>query len=139
MRASHPVDHHLGARVRLARAERGISQTALGESIGVTFQQIQKYERGTNRISASKLLGIAKALDKDISYFFNDVEEGVVARDQVDAPQVVPTRYDLKLMTLLSKIDDNNLKRRLFLLMEAIVMNKVDGAAAAVDKNAALD
>src|ERR1700737_1941260 len=49
VRASHPVDHHLGARVRLARAERGISQTALGESIGVTFQQIQKYERGTNR------------------------------------------------------------------------------------------
>ena len=138
MRASHPVDHHLGARVRLARAERGISQTALGESIGVTFQQIQKYERGTNRISASKLLGIAKALDKDISFFFNDVEEGVVARDQAETTVAAPTRYDLKLMTLLSKIDDNNLKRRLYLLMEAIVLNKVDASAGA-DKNATID
>jgi transcriptional regulator with XRE-family HTH domain len=138
VRESHPVDHHLGARVRLARAERGISQTALGESIGVTFQQIQKSERGTNRISASKLLRIAKALEKDISFFFNDVEEGVIAREHLDTPPIVPTRYDLKLMTLLSKIEDNNLKRRLYLLMEAIVMNKVEGAAAA-EKSPALD
>jgi len=136
VRASHPVDNHLGARVRLARAERGISQTTLGESIGVTFQQIQKYERGTNRISASKLLRIAKALDKDISYFFNDVEEGVIPREQTE-PQVAPTRYDLKLMALLSKINDNNLKRRLYLLMEAIVMNKIDGNSS--EKSAAVE
>ena len=136
VRESHPVDYHLGARVRLARAERGISQTALGESIGVTFQQIKKYERGTNRISASKLLRIAKALDKDISFFFNDVEEGVVPRDHEEAASA-PTRYDLKLMGLLSKIEDNNLKRRLYLLMEAIVMNK--GEVAINEKRPALD
>ncbi|WP_297511045.1 helix-turn-helix transcriptional regulator [uncultured Caulobacter sp.] len=71
----HPVDLHVGARVRLARGIRGHSQAALGEAIGVSFQQIQKYERGANRLSASTLFGLAVFLELRIEWFF----EGLVA------------------------------------------------------------
>jgi transcriptional regulator with XRE-family HTH domain len=64
------VDVHVGARVRAERVRRGLSQTELGQAIGVTFQQIQKYERGANRISASMLVRIARAVDVAIEDFF---------------------------------------------------------------------
>jgi transcriptional regulator with XRE-family HTH domain len=72
----HPVDHNVGHRVRLRRTELGISQGALGEKLGITFQQIQKYERGANRISASMLYEIAKALDTSITFFFDGLPDG---------------------------------------------------------------
>jgi len=69
----HPVDVHVGYRLRTRRAELGISQSALSEKTGVTYQQIQKYERGTNRISASMLFEFAGALSVSIGYFFKDL------------------------------------------------------------------
>lgn len=72
-----PVDIHVGARVKLRRTLVGLSQMELGGAIGLTFQQIQKYERGTNRISASMLHRIAEALDVPVSFFFDDMAEGV--------------------------------------------------------------
>jgi transcriptional regulator with XRE-family HTH domain len=70
----HPVDVHVGNRVRLRRMMMGISQEKLAELAGqITFQQIQKYEKGTNRISASRLVAIADALDCQVTYFFEDL------------------------------------------------------------------
>ena len=66
----HDVDVHVGSRVRLRRAALGLSQDQLGVAIGLSFQQVQKYERGTNRIGASRLYEVSKALQTPISYFF---------------------------------------------------------------------
>jgi len=77
--APNPVDVHVGARMRLRRTLLGISQEKLGEAIGLTFQQIQKYERGTNRISASRLFDLARVLDVPISFFFDDMPDAAAA------------------------------------------------------------
>ena len=67
-----PIDRHVGTRIRGRRVGLRISQTKLGHSIGVTFQQIQKYESGTNRVGASNLFKIAKALEVEVSFFFEE-------------------------------------------------------------------
>ena len=67
-----PIDVHVGSKVRARRLLMGLSQDALAKLIGLTFQQVQKYERGTNRISVSRLIGIAKALQVPVNYFFGD-------------------------------------------------------------------
>jgi transcriptional regulator with XRE-family HTH domain len=68
----NPIDVHVGSRVRLRRMMLGMSQEKLGESLGITFQQIQKYEKGTNRIGASRLQHIARVLTVPVSFFFED-------------------------------------------------------------------
>src|SRR5215471_81556 len=73
MARSHPVDVHVGARMRQRRTLLGMSQEKLGTAVGLTFQQIQKYERGSNRIGASRLFEFAKVLDVPVSYFFNEM------------------------------------------------------------------
>lgn len=73
--APNPVDVHVGRRVRLRRRELGASQAWLADRLGLTFQQIQKYERGANRISASKLYAIAKLLEVPITYFFEGLDD----------------------------------------------------------------
>jgi len=74
---SNPVDVHVGHRLRLRRALMGISQEKLGEAVGLTFQQIQKYERGTNRIGASRLYQFSCILDISVSFFFDDMPESL--------------------------------------------------------------
>lgn len=74
----NPVDVHVGSRVRLRRTMEKMSQEKLGEALGVTFQQIQKYEKGTNRIGASRMQQIAETLNVPISFFFEDVPGAVV-------------------------------------------------------------
>src|SRR5437763_13844160 len=69
-RSPNPVDRHVGLRIRLRRKELGISQENLAEAIGLTFQQVQKYERAANRVSASKLWEMARTLKTSIAYFF---------------------------------------------------------------------
>ena len=69
----HPVDVHVGGRVRMRRTLLGMSQTDLGKALGVTFQQIQKNERGFNRIGASRLYQLSHILDVPLSYFFDDM------------------------------------------------------------------
>ena len=73
--AYNPIDVHVGARLRAHRTLLGLSQTALGDAMGVTFQQLQKYEAGSNRISASRLYDVSKLLDIDISYFFDEMDQ----------------------------------------------------------------
>jgi len=68
----NPIDIHVGSRVRLRRNMLGMSQEKLGESLGITFQQIQKYEKGTNRVGASRLQAISTILSVPVSFFFDD-------------------------------------------------------------------
>ena len=75
-RAPHPVDLHVGMRIRAKRKMRQLSQTDLAHALGLTFQQVQKYERGSNRVSASMLLKTARYLETPIAWFFEDVAGG---------------------------------------------------------------
>src|SRR6478752_4056488 len=68
----NPIDIHVGSRIRLRRTMLGMSQEKLGESLGITFQQIQKYEKGTNRVGASRLQNISSILNVPVSFFFED-------------------------------------------------------------------
>lgn len=72
-----PIDVHVGGRVRLRRTLMGMSQERLGEALGLTFQQVQKYERGVNCIGASRLFDLARVLDVPIGFFFDDMPDGV--------------------------------------------------------------
>jgi transcriptional regulator with XRE-family HTH domain len=97
----HPIDIAVGRRLRLARKARGLSQGALGQGIGLTsFQQVQKYERGLNRISASKLAEAAIFLDVPIAYFFVDVDGLLISQTATD-PVVVELASDPRAMALL--------------------------------------
>jgi transcriptional regulator with XRE-family HTH domain len=71
-KSPNPIDIHVGSRVRLRRMMLGMSQEKLGEHLGITFQQIQKYEKGTNRIGASRVQAIARVLSVPVSFFFED-------------------------------------------------------------------
>jgi len=75
----NPVDVHVGARVRLRRTLLGMSQEKLGEALGLTFQQVQKYERGANRVSASRLHDLSNVLDVPVSFFFDGMPDEVKA------------------------------------------------------------
>jgi transcriptional regulator with XRE-family HTH domain len=70
-----PIDVHVGSRIRLRRTLMGMSQERLGEALGLTFQQVQKYERGANRVGASRLFDLSRVLDVPISFFFDDMPE----------------------------------------------------------------
>ncbi|MGN6424388.1 MAG: helix-turn-helix domain-containing protein [Asticcacaulis sp.] len=85
--APNPVDVHVGARVRLRRKFLGLSQQGLADEIELTFQQVQKYERGSNRISASKLFAIAKVLRAPISYFYDGLGEAVAGFSESESEQ----------------------------------------------------
>ncbi len=74
------VDAHVGRRVRLRRTLLGMSQTALGQGVGLTFQQIQKYERGSNRIGSGRLYQFAEVLDVPVPFFFDDMTPDVAGR-----------------------------------------------------------
>ncbi|MDA8230822.1 MAG: helix-turn-helix domain-containing protein [Magnetospirillum sp.] len=71
----NPIDIHVGGRVRLRRTLLGMSQERLGEALGLTFQQVQKYERGANRIGASRLYDLSRVLDVPVSFFFDDMSD----------------------------------------------------------------
>ena len=75
----NPIDVHVGGRVRLRRTLLGMSQEKLGEALGLTFQQVQKYERGANRVGASRLFDLSLVLDVPVSFFVDDMSEEVEA------------------------------------------------------------
>jgi len=74
-----PIDVHVGSRIRLRRTLLGMSQERLGEALGLTFQQVQKYERGVNRVGASRLFDLSRVLDVPISFFFDDMPESLTS------------------------------------------------------------
>ena len=96
-KAPNQTDVVVGTRVRVRRKALGLSQGKLGEELGITFQQVQKYEKGTNRIGASRLLAIAGALGVPVSYFFPDPESGdaAVAPDELNELLGAPGAVEL--------------------------------------------
>jgi transcriptional regulator with XRE-family HTH domain len=124
----NPIDIHVGSRVRLRRNMLGFSQEKLGEAIGLTFQQVQKYERGANRIGASRLHDLSRVLDVPVSFFFDDMDPvrapaiggfGEPAADSFDADPL-RKRETIELVNAYYKIDDTVVRRRLFDLAKAL-------------------
>ncbi|MBL1436279.1 MAG: helix-turn-helix transcriptional regulator [Rhodobacteraceae bacterium] len=123
----HPVDVHVGKRVRHRRWMVGMTQQQLGEAVGIKFQQIQKYETGMNRVSASRLWDIAKAMDVDVRFFFEGIEEGVTDMAPEDAKTESPKmqgdlladKEALELVRSYYSIPENQ-RRRLFDLARAL-------------------
>jgi transcriptional regulator with XRE-family HTH domain len=129
----NPIDVHVGARVRLRRTLMGMSQEKLGEAIGLTFQQVQKYERGANRVGASRLFDLSRVLDVPVSFFFDDMPDGVskqsprlivagLAEEPMDAPGADPMtkRETLELVRAYYRISDPQVRRRIFDLAKAL-------------------
>mgnify|MGYP000002679140 FL=1 len=128
-----PVDVHVGARLRQRRTLLGMSQEKLGEAVGLTFQQIQKYERGANRIGASRLYQLSNVLDVSVSYFFEEMP-GEVQRtrgdyaasnraddiETVQAGDPMARRETLELVRAYYRIEDPKVRKRVFELTKSI-------------------
>ena len=141
-RRPNPIDVHVGNRVRLQRMLIGISQEKLGERLGLTFQQVQKYEKGINRIGASRLFEFSKVLDVPVSYFFEEMPANVLVgrvgggrgRKSLAEPaspfeeekDPMIKRETLELVRAYYKITDGRVRKRLFETVKAV------GAAAHV-------
>lgn len=126
--APHPVDVHVGERLRRLRLQSGLSQTALAQSAGVTFQQIQKYERGTNRISASKLMEFAQMLNTPVSSFFAGYDDAPEAPPvkQAEPHPFLATAEGNELARLFSKIPDQNRRRHVLALIHNLATEDAD-------------
>src|SRR6056297_3651633 len=114
----HPVDVHVGKRIRHRRWLVGMTQQQLAEAVGIKFQQIQKYETGANRVSASRLWDIAEALDVDVSFFFEGLEHGGDAKRPTNGAASAPAdllgdKEALDLIRSYYAIPENQ-RRRLF-------------------------
>lgn len=124
----NPIDVHVGSRVRLRRNMLGISQEKLGESLGITFQQIQKYEKGANRVGASRLQAIATVLNVPVSFFFEDApgENGAVIRglaEENSTAYVVDflnSAEGLQLNRAFVKIADPKIRRKIIDLVKSL-------------------
>ncbi len=127
----NPIDIHVGSRLRLRRTLLGMSQENLGEALGVAFQQVQKYERGTTRISPSRLYDLSRVLDVPIGFFFDDMSEETVARSPARMrgapkeavelkPHPLAKRKTLELVRAYHKIDDSDIRKRLVEMTKAL-------------------
>ena len=122
------VDVHVGARMRLRRTLLGMSQSVLGEAIGLTFQQVQKYERGANRVGASRLFDLSHVLDVPVSFFFDDMNEATLKASPVfvikgEAPAAHSQSFDkdpmarretLELVRAYFSISDERVRRTVY-------------------------
>jgi len=130
----NPIDVHVGHRIRQRRALLGMSQEKVAEALGLTFQQVQKYERGTNRVGSSRLFDLTRILGVPISYFFEEMEAGVAAKspsrlmgvpvskmqEHFAKPDPLAKRETLELMRAYYRIADPGVRRRMFNLIKAL-------------------
>lgn len=127
----HPVDIHVGSRVRMRRTLLGMSQEKLGDALGLTFQQVQKYERGANRVGASRLYQISRILDVPVSFFFDEMAAESAAasapRPGGLAEDAAPSSFDpmakretLELVRAYYRIADPRVRKRIFELTKAV-------------------
>jgi transcriptional regulator with XRE-family HTH domain len=124
----NPIDKHVGSRVRMRRMMLGMSQEKLGDALGLTFQQVQKYEKGTNRIGASRLQQISNALQVPVSFFFEGAPHlpGHHSGEMSEAPSpayvsdFLATSDGLSLTKAFMKIKSGKLRRRIVDLVEQI-------------------
>ena len=137
----NPIDVRVGARLRLRRNMLGLSQKKLGEAIGLTFQQVQKYERGANRIGASRLYELSRVLDVPVSFFFDDTDPvrapamGGFAEPPVEAFESDPLhkRETVELVRAYLSIEDATVRRRLLDLVKALTSEKDHGQRMKAD------
>jgi transcriptional regulator with XRE-family HTH domain len=129
-----PIDVHVGSRIRLRRTLMGMSQERLGESLGLTFQQVQKYERGVNRVGASRLYDLSRVLDVPISFFFDDMPDprangiqvgvaGFAERPEgfgAPADDPLSKRETLELVRAYYRITDPAVRKRVFDLIKSM-------------------
>ena len=133
-RAPHPMDIHVGSRVRLRRMMQGISQDKLGEELDLTFQQVQKYEKGVNRIGAARLYEIARILEVPVQFFYDDFGDGpetmigfaetsagrTEGEDKSDFFQALSTPEGMQLCRAFVAIKDYQVRRRVLDLVKAL-------------------
>ena len=127
-----PIDRYVGSRVRVRRLGLGMSQTRLGQAIGVTFQQVQKYENGANRVGASNLYKMAKAMGVDVGFFYDGMPQAAVkgkgkgirgrrARPAVEiSGDPTRSREIITLMHNYARIDRLRLRKRVFELVKSL-------------------
>ena len=130
-KSPNPTDRHVGSRVRMRRMMLNMSQEKLGDALGLTFQQVQKYEKATNRIGASRLHHLAEILQVPISFFFEGAPKlpgRSAARGEVPSPAYVSdflaTSDGLALTKAFVQIKDSKLRRRIVDLVQAIVADR---------------
>ena len=125
----NPIDIHVGSRIRLRRTMLGMSQEKLGESLGITFQQIQKYEKGTNRVGASRLQNISSILNVPVSFFFEDAPGESSSSGSSGLAEASSSNYvvdflssseGLQLNRAFVKIGDPRVRRKLVDLVKAL-------------------
>ncbi len=118
--SSHPIDVHVGSKVRLRRNLLGLSQTDVGKMLGITFQQIQKYERGSNRIAASRLFKLSEVLVVPVSYFFDGLSTAKAPLATVANADLLAGRETGKLVRAYYQIPDPGVRRQIMELMTAL-------------------
>ena len=120
----NPIDRHVGLRIRMRRKQLGISQERLAESIGLTFQQVQKYERAANRVSASKLWEMSRALSTSIGYFYEGLGDGFEASGSNVPRETLQdfllTPEGMELAAVFPKIAKGRVRRKILDLVRAM-------------------
>jgi transcriptional regulator with XRE-family HTH domain len=133
-RSPNPIDRHVGLRIRLRRRELGVSQERLADSIGLTFQQVQKYERAANRVSASKLWEVARALGTSVTYFYDGLSEPVAdpsgGEDDDTVQAFLLTPEGMEMAALFPQIRRSRVRRRLLELVRAMAEEEAAAAKA---------
>lgn len=119
-RSANVIDMRLGQKLRTRRIEIGLSQEKLADLLGVTFQQVQKYEKGVNRVGAARLQQIATALDVPVTFFY----DGDNKAREVESLLFLDSAFSLRLLRAYSKIKDQTVQRQLVALMESIAANE---------------
>jgi transcriptional regulator with XRE-family HTH domain len=135
-KAPNPIDKHVGSRVRMRRMMLGMSQEKLGDALGLTFQQVQKYEKGTNRIGASRLQQISQILQVPVAFFFEGAPiisgefEPLSGMQEAPSPAYVSdflaTSDGLSLTKAFMRIKDAKLRRRIVDLVQQIAGEEVE-------------
>jgi len=119
-RSSGKPEIEMGKKIRLRRVEQRLSQSDLGEKLGVSFQQVQKYEKGVNRVGATRLQQIATALDVSVSFFY----DGDGKTKEVESLLFLDSAFSLRLLRAYSKIQDQAIQRQMVSLMESVADNE---------------
>lgn len=127
----NPIDIHVGTRLRLRRTLLGLSQETLGEAVGITFQQLQKYERGANRISASRLFNLSQVLGVPVGFFFEDLSSGDTPAKKSATSEIeleaMARRETLELVRAYYRISDPAIRKRAFDLVKALAGESAGG------------
>lgn len=138
-RKPNPMDIHVGSRVRLRRMVIGMSQEKLGEKMSLTFQQIQKYEKGTNRIGASRLYQLAQILDVPVQFFFEDAPLGVGNRGAMPAGGFAESKTEAFLLDFLNSRDGLELNRAFVKITDPKVRKRVVELVRALSDDVAIE